>query len=451
MRRRDRRRRVHRPVDGVPPRPGRPGHAHRRDRARDRRLRPVGPKRRLGVGRPHRQRRHLRALARARRRRAGDPRDACRRRPRRRGGRARGHRVRLPQARLALHRHLRAAARAPARRAPRAARRSGSASRGRAPARRRRVKRDRAGRAAACRRRSPPTPPASTRPGWRAAWPTPASGSESRSTSARRRPRSGAAASRRRRAPCAADVVLQATEAYSVELPGQRLRYLPLYSLMIATEPLPAAVWDELGWTDGVLVSDSRYLFFYAQRTADGRIALGGRGAPYQLRKPIDEGNERNAEVRSRLERAIRRHFPAAAEAADHPPLGRAARRAPRLVDVHPLQPRDRVRLGRRLRRPRRRRREHLRPHARRSRARPRHRSRQPALGRPPQPPVGARAAALRRLARDRAGCWGAPTAARTRPGGAPGARACSPPCCRRTDASRGATRVRPCRSHSSR
>jgi glycine/D-amino acid oxidase-like deaminating enzyme len=113
-----------------------------------------------------------------------------------------------------------------------------------------------------------------------------------------------------------ADVVLQATEAYSVELPRQRLRYLPLYSLMIATEPLPAAVWDELAWTDGVLVSDSRYLFFYAQRTADGRIALGGRGAPYQLRRPIDEANERNPEVRVRLERAIRRHFPAAVSAA---------------------------------------------------------------------------------------------------------------------------------------
>jgi glycine/D-amino acid oxidase-like deaminating enzyme len=112
-----------------------------------------------------------------------------------------------------------------------------------------------------------------------------------------------------------ADVVLQATEAYSVQLPGQRLRYLPLYSLMIATEPLSAGVWDDLGWSDGVMVSDERYLFFYAQRTADGRIALGGRGAPYQLRKPIDESNERNAEVRARLERAIRRHFPAAASA----------------------------------------------------------------------------------------------------------------------------------------
>lgn len=112
-----------------------------------------------------------------------------------------------------------------------------------------------------------------------------------------------------------ADVVLQATEAYSVLLPSQRMRYLPLYSLMIATEPLSDETWAAIGWTDGVLVSDTRYLFFYAQRTADGRIALGGRGAPYQLRKPIDEGNERNAEVRARLERAIRRHFPAAADA----------------------------------------------------------------------------------------------------------------------------------------
>jgi glycine/D-amino acid oxidase-like deaminating enzyme len=112
-----------------------------------------------------------------------------------------------------------------------------------------------------------------------------------------------------------APVVLQATESYSVQLPSQRLRYLPLYSLMIATEPLPDDVWAELGWTDGVMVSDLRHLFFYAQRTQDGRIALGGRGAPYRLRRPIDEGNEQNGQVRARLERVIQRHFPAAASA----------------------------------------------------------------------------------------------------------------------------------------
>jgi glycine/D-amino acid oxidase-like deaminating enzyme len=112
-----------------------------------------------------------------------------------------------------------------------------------------------------------------------------------------------------------APIVLQATESYSVQLPSQRLRYLPLYSLMIATEPLPDDVWAELGWTDGVMVSDLRHLFFYAQRTQDGRIALGGRGAPYQLRRPIDEENERNDAVRARLERVIQGHFPAAATA----------------------------------------------------------------------------------------------------------------------------------------
>lgn len=112
-----------------------------------------------------------------------------------------------------------------------------------------------------------------------------------------------------------APVVLQATESYSVQLPSQRMRYLPLYSLMIATEPLSDEVWSELGWKDGLLVSDLRHLFFYAQRTRDGRIALGGRGAPYQLRRPIDDGNERNDGVRARLERVIQRHFPAAAGA----------------------------------------------------------------------------------------------------------------------------------------
>jgi glycine/D-amino acid oxidase-like deaminating enzyme len=47
----------------------------------------------------------------------------------------------------------------------------------------------------------------------------------------------------------------------------------------------------------------------------DGRIAIGGRGAPYRLGRPIDERNERDDAVRSRLENALRTHFPAAAGA----------------------------------------------------------------------------------------------------------------------------------------
>ena len=112
-----------------------------------------------------------------------------------------------------------------------------------------------------------------------------------------------------------AQTVLRATESYTTQLPGQRRRYLPLYSLMIATAPLPAAVWDALRWPDGLLVDDLRYLFFYAQRTTDGRIAIGGRGAPYRLGSPIDSRNERNEGVRARLAATLARTFPAAASA----------------------------------------------------------------------------------------------------------------------------------------
>jgi glycine/D-amino acid oxidase-like deaminating enzyme len=111
-----------------------------------------------------------------------------------------------------------------------------------------------------------------------------------------------------------ADVVLGATESYTTQLPGRGRRYLPLYSLMIATAPLGDGAWKALGWRDGLLVSDRRFLFFYAQRTSDGRIAIGGRGAPYKLRSPIDAHNERNAAVRDRLVSTLSRVFPEAAD-----------------------------------------------------------------------------------------------------------------------------------------
>lgn len=112
-----------------------------------------------------------------------------------------------------------------------------------------------------------------------------------------------------------ARTVLRATESYTIQLPGQGRRYLPLYSLMVATEPLPDRVWDDLGWRDGLLVRDARHLFFYAQRTTDGRIAIGGRGAPYRFGSPIAQASEQVGRVRERLTRAIRTHFPAAADA----------------------------------------------------------------------------------------------------------------------------------------
>ena len=112
-----------------------------------------------------------------------------------------------------------------------------------------------------------------------------------------------------------ADVVVRATESYTIRERGQRRKFLPLYSLVIATEPLPAEVWDQLGWKDGLGFGDIGHLYYYVMRTMDGRIALGGRGAPYRLTKPISPENEQNVEVYERLRQTLRQAFPIAAQA----------------------------------------------------------------------------------------------------------------------------------------
>ncbi len=103
-----------------------------------------------------------------------------------------------------------------------------------------------------------------------------------------------------------------ATEGYGAQLPGVGRRILPLYSLMIATEPLPADLWDELGITHGTTFSDYRHLLIYGQRTADDRFAFGGRGARYHWGSSIKPGHDRVDRVFAHLERTLGELFPAA-------------------------------------------------------------------------------------------------------------------------------------------
>lgn len=78
-----------------------------------------------------------------------------------------------------------------------------------------------------------------------------------------------------------ADVVVQATEAYTRDLAGQRRDLLPVYSLMVATEPLTNAQMADIGLADRPTFSDDRFMVIYGQRTEDNRLAFGGRGVPY--------------------------------------------------------------------------------------------------------------------------------------------------------------------------
>jgi glycine/D-amino acid oxidase-like deaminating enzyme len=112
-----------------------------------------------------------------------------------------------------------------------------------------------------------------------------------------------------------ADVVVRATEGYTAVLPRHRRTLAPVYSLMIATEPLPPAFWKEIGWAGRETLTDGRNLIIYAQRTADDRIALGGRGAPYHFASAISPDNDRDAGVAAALHRTLVDLFPAAADA----------------------------------------------------------------------------------------------------------------------------------------
>jgi glycine/D-amino acid oxidase-like deaminating enzyme len=82
--------------------------------------------------------------------------------------------------------------------------------------------------------------------------------------------------------------VLRATEGYTADLPGEHRALLPMNSTMIVTEPLEAAQWAQVGWDGAETMLDGAHLYTYSQRTADGRIAIGGRGVPYRFGSRTD-------------------------------------------------------------------------------------------------------------------------------------------------------------------
>ena len=85
---------------------------------------------------------------------------------------------------------------------------------------------------------------------------------------------------------------------------------------MVVTEPLPPACGRQIGWDGCETLSDEAHAYMYAQRTADGRIAIGGRGVPYRFAfgdRPAGSHASRRRSPRS--PGSLRRMFPAAADA----------------------------------------------------------------------------------------------------------------------------------------
>jgi glycine/D-amino acid oxidase-like deaminating enzyme len=104
--------------------------------------------------------------------------------------------------------------------------------------------------------------------------------------------------------------VLRATEGFTAGLAGQRRALLPMNSSMIVTEPLGGDVWREIGWEGRETLGDEAHVYIYAQRTEDGRIAIGGRGVPYRFGSGTDHRGATSDGTARDLARSLRALLP---------------------------------------------------------------------------------------------------------------------------------------------
>jgi glycine/D-amino acid oxidase-like deaminating enzyme len=107
-----------------------------------------------------------------------------------------------------------------------------------------------------------------------------------------------------------ARTIVLAGEAYSQQLPKLRRTLVPMYSLIVLTEPLAESDWDQIGWGNRELLSSSRMSVDYLNQTADGRILFGGRGAPYRMHSLIDDSLDRHGPTHDMLRRMTIEWFP---------------------------------------------------------------------------------------------------------------------------------------------
>ncbi|GGU03654.1 NAD(P)/FAD-dependent oxidoreductase [Streptomyces lateritius] len=107
-----------------------------------------------------------------------------------------------------------------------------------------------------------------------------------------------------------APYILRCTEGFTASLAGQRRTWLPMNSSMIATEPLTDAQWESIGWNGLETLGDMAHAYMYAQRTADGRIALGGRGVPYRYGSRTDNDGRTQPQTVEALREILIRFFP---------------------------------------------------------------------------------------------------------------------------------------------
>ncbi len=106
-----------------------------------------------------------------------------------------------------------------------------------------------------------------------------------------------------------ARVVVLCGESYLSQLDQLSRQLIPIYSLIVLTEPLDDDQWEEIGWRGRECIGSSKYVVDYLSRTADGRILFGGRGAPYHYNSSIADEYDHHEETHEMLRQATMEWF----------------------------------------------------------------------------------------------------------------------------------------------
>jgi glycine/D-amino acid oxidase-like deaminating enzyme len=112
-----------------------------------------------------------------------------------------------------------------------------------------------------------------------------------------------------RRGDVRANVVVLCGESYLSQLDQLDRQLIPIYSLIVLTEPLDDEQWERIGWRGRECIGSSKYVVDYLSKTADGRILFGGRGAPYHYGSSIKDEYDRHEPTHAMLRDAAMEWF----------------------------------------------------------------------------------------------------------------------------------------------
>ena len=124
-----------------------------------------------------------------------------------------------------------------------------------------------------------------------------------------------------------AEVVVRATEGFTRSCAGEKRTLVPIYSLMIATEPLADALWDEIGLRHARRSTTAATSSSTASAPPTGGSPSAVVGAPTTSASAIRPEFDRDERVHDSLHETLRSTLPGDRRCRHHAPLGWPARR----------------------------------------------------------------------------------------------------------------------------